>query len=404
MPRSSLLPLLGLLLLAGFGAPLAGGGVLRADDATPKFLLERIVVEGLRKNGADRVVVAESRLREGEGYTEDELRQAVYRIKRLPFVLDAEFVLRKGSERGRYELVIGVEEVKPYFLQYTAAYDLSARPHVPGLDRQRLSDTGVVGLRYFVNAHDQAFAAYDPDGVVNLGYTRFNLFGHGGYASVQSSIVRGSDDRNLALTLTIPVAGNHAVRSTTFWSDGDFEHGWTENLAWLYNTTDDPLLPTEGIEAAASANYRQGRVLRITVFPSGERQDFDGFSWSAASSVRRHWAVSARQSVSAGASLSFERTRSDAFLFATPARDRRDLYGGSVEVGHAVNLWRSRALGPRQDLRLESTVTYAEDRSDPSGFFFRSHSLAGSLGLVFRNAWSLVRLGFEYARALGGHR
>src|SRR6185436_8698122 len=96
----------------------------------------------------------------------------------------------------------------------------------------RISDTGIVGLRYFVNSHDLAFAAWNPDGLVNLGYTRFNLFGHGGYASLQTTFQPSESGFDLSLVAAVPVVGNHAVRSTTSWSESDFSRGWQQGFEW----------------------------------------------------------------------------------------------------------------------------------------------------------------------------
>src|SRR5688572_16956050 len=60
-----------------------------------RFLIEKIVVEGPKPAPAN-IVRAETLLKEGELYTEEQLRQAVYRVHHLPFVLDASFALRKG--------------------------------------------------------------------------------------------------------------------------------------------------------------------------------------------------------------------------------------------------------------------------------------------------------------------
>lgn len=79
-----------------------------------RFLIEKITVEG-PKAAAVNIVRAETLLRAGESYTEDQLRQAVYRVHRLPFVLDASFSLRKGSRRGAYELLIEVEPARWFF-------------------------------------------------------------------------------------------------------------------------------------------------------------------------------------------------------------------------------------------------------------------------------------------------
>lgn len=389
--------------LVGLALGLAMAAPAIAQEEPPRFMLERIAVEGLRRAGADRLVVAESLLREGSSYSEDDLRLAVYRIKRLPFILDADFTLRKGSERGRYELLIGVEEVKPYFLQYFADYELSERPGGLASFRDRLSDSGIVGARYFVNSHDLAFAAWNPDGFVNLGYTRFNLFGRGGYASLQASVHSGGSDRNLSLTAAVPIAGNHAVRSTTSWFESDFSSSWGQGLEWLYTTTDDPLLPSEGVESSVSANYNSGRLKRIlrddgTVGPLGER----GVGMSAGG--RRHWPLTLRQSVSLGANAFYGRHRADRENLGVPAGVEQKTYGSAVNVGYAVGLLRTRGVGPRRDLRFETGLFYSDQRFDSSFFLDRSRSWGANLGLVFRNAWSLIRLSFRYSRQIGDGR
>jgi outer membrane protein assembly factor BamA len=357
----------------------------------------------MRRAGSDRLVVAESLLREGSSYSEDDLRLAVYRIKRLPFILDAEFTLRRGSERGRFELLIGVEEVKPYFLQYFADYELSERPGGFGSFRERLVDDGIVGARYFVNSHDLAFAAWNPDGFVNLGYTRFNLFGRGGYASLQASAQSELHDRNLSLTAAVPIAGNHAVRSTTSWFESDASSAWGQSLEWLYTTTDDPLLPSEGEESAFNAAYQSGRLKRVlrdddTVGPLTQR------AVGLSARGRKHWPLTLRQSASLGGNAYYSRHRADRESFGIPAGVERKTYGGGVDVGYAVSLLRTRGVGPRRDLRFESGLFYADQRFDSTFFLDRSRSWGANLGLVFRNAWSLIRLSFRYSRLIGDER
>src|SRR5688572_2495909 len=57
---------------------------------TPNFFIETIEVREARRV-SPHVVVAESRLREGQEYSEAELRDASARLMRLPFLLSAEF-------------------------------------------------------------------------------------------------------------------------------------------------------------------------------------------------------------------------------------------------------------------------------------------------------------------------
>src|SRR4051794_17102739 len=106
MKHRALAWILPLLLLSSLSA--------RGQEEPDRFLIERITVEGT-KEAAANIIRSETLLRPGESYNEGELRQAVYRVHRLPFVLDASFSLRKGSRRGAYELVIDVQPARWFF-------------------------------------------------------------------------------------------------------------------------------------------------------------------------------------------------------------------------------------------------------------------------------------------------
>jgi hypothetical protein len=398
--RRNIHALLGLALCLLTGLAPASA---RAQEDPPHFLLERIAVEGMKRAGADRLVVAESQLREGSAYSEDDLRQAVYRIKRLPFILDADFTLRKGSERGRYELMIGVEEVKPVFFQFAADFELSERPRGFGGFRERLIDSGIVGVRYFVNSHDLAFATWNPDGYVNLGYTRYNLFGRGGYASLQASGESDGTYRTVALTAAVPVSGNHALRSTTSWYHSDYATAWGQGLEWLYTSTDDPLLPSSGVEGTVRAAYDSGHI-KAVVREDGTVGEIGDKTVGTSASIRRHWPVTLRQSVSAGAAANYIRSRADRDSFLGAAGTQRKSYSGGADIGYAVSLLRTQGLGPRRDLRVEAGLFYADQYYDGGFYRDRGRGWGASLGLVFRNAWSLIRVGLRYSQRLGGDR
>ncbi len=103
-----------------------GVSVSAADLSAPTFVIEKIVVEGVR-HGSEKIVAAETLLTPGETYSEAQLQQALHRVERLPFVVQAELSLRRGSERGRFELLIAVTEAKPVFYGGTFDYVLSQR-------------------------------------------------------------------------------------------------------------------------------------------------------------------------------------------------------------------------------------------------------------------------------------
>jgi hypothetical protein len=53
---------------------------------------------------------------------------------------------------------------------------------------------------------------------------------------------------------------------------------------------------------------------------------------------------------------------------------------------------------------MEVGAAYSDQRSDPTFFVDRSRSWGANLGVVFRNAWSLIRLTFHYTKRLGDGR
>ena len=66
---------------------------LAADEApAPLLFIERIEVRNAKRVSTD-VVIAESRLREGNEYSEADLRDASTRLSRLPFLLSVDFAL-----------------------------------------------------------------------------------------------------------------------------------------------------------------------------------------------------------------------------------------------------------------------------------------------------------------------
>lgn len=126
--------------------PTAVGVGTRAAEtsaASASFLIEKIVVEGVG-HGSEKIVAAETLLRLGSSYTEPQLREALQRVERLPFVVQADFSLRRGSERGRFELVTIPE---PY-LRVKREGGSPARPCLdPSFRSLREAEAGMAALR-----------------------------------------------------------------------------------------------------------------------------------------------------------------------------------------------------------------------------------------------------------------
>lgn len=93
----------------------AGG----TDPSTPRFLIVDLEIRGIR-GSARSIVAAETRLNVGSTYTESQLRRACNRINRLPFVIHAEFSLKRGPTRSTYVLLIEVQRGKDVYAECSA--------------------------------------------------------------------------------------------------------------------------------------------------------------------------------------------------------------------------------------------------------------------------------------------
>jgi hypothetical protein len=395
--------------------------------APPAFRVERIVVEGVASAAARGIVIAESRLREGQAYTEAELRDAVYRVKRLPFVVDADMALAKGSERGAYELAITVESVKPIAF----SIDLLSAGENPDdfpYERERFQSygTGTLSARQFVGPRGLLFGSVqrsddnDFGEIVQVGYTQYGDVRPGAYvsAAVSSQLGEryGSDDFQATLQSGVPLVGNHALRASVartesksvvrFPGGGHMEIRDTSSeaaLEWIFDSSDDPLVPTDGTRASAGAAYGETRFSR-----TGNTQPFDVIidtnidHWAWHADGKRWWPLTPRQSIAVGGEARHVESR---FAFS-PADSTQDV--ALVEGTHATSLWgfaKSRRYG---DLRWENSVGVerARDTQRYRGevrerYTQKRTSLALRSSLLFRNAWGLVRLAISYVDSLG---
>ena len=334
----------------------------------PRFEIETIVVENQRKFPPE-IIVAASHLQEGRAYSEDELRDARYRIMRLPLVLEADFELRKGSERGKYELVIQVTEARRWFFGIdNRVTRWSQAISVDGLssDSITLSELSLAGYRLPVGGEGLFFVTIGgADGTLSLGYTNYNLLSRNVIMSLKVSWADCADVRSdsssnelgedgcateifdLGLdptysswtlngnnyrgrfNLSIPIRGNQSVRflsSYRFVKNGvrrpayrpepQFLSIWDDRsdldtgLAWVYNSEDDSILPTRGRFLEAGLAYRWLEADLFGFFSdSADSEPFDSKEIRAQVSAKQHWPVRPKITLSLGVQAHLGRSR-----------------------------------------------------------------------------------------------
>jgi hypothetical protein len=391
------------------------------------FLIETLTVEGARETIA-RIVAAETLLDEGETYTEADLRQAIARVHRLPFVVDADFSLRKGSTRGAYELVIRVEPARWFFFDRQVQVvwtDVSPRT---GRSNPELETRGVVGARAYLGRSGVLFGSTgvqdDLDsGATQIGYTRYDLFGRGVVANLflaaDSSCCSVVDDRVIldssadreqlryGLNLALPLSRFHALQLD--WTERQDDLRLTDAAGqgpvvdlggrdvafrWVRDTSDDPLLPRHGAVLSAGLEYENGAGFVLGETPSPAA--VVGFERNVAFvTATRHWPLTTRQSISTGIRVAYEVIDRKRQGVLQPLRD--DL-SGAVSARHLVRLWTLREPGSLGDIYLDSSATWGRDSSSPDSAFLPREvdRLELSTALVYRSQWGRLRFNFSY--------
>jgi hypothetical protein len=445
-------------------APTALAAQPAAAPQPPRFEIETITVEGAEKISPD-IVLSESHLVAGGSYTESELRDARYRIVRLPFVLDAEFSLHKGSRRGLYELVIVVEDTRRWFFGVDLEVLRWAQPiSFADLDTDDFSvaSAGLSGRRFSAGRHGVFFvAAGGEDGSLHLGYTQYDLFDRSILLGVGVSFTDCAPEEptegnregscrtdlyelgldptfsswsvdghgaRLRLDLGVPVRGNQSVRfagsfrkaSSGFrrqaydpqpfgYFDFDDLEELRANLSWVYNSTDEPVFPTLGTVLEAGLGFNALRADLQSVTLQGRRPDIraamDSRELGLQLTGTRYWSVTRSHSLSAKLELFLGRSDID----NVPTEERQLLTGdldvlrGSFTAGHAKFLRRTRAGSRWRDLRWESDIELLSRRTSPD-FAQTENPLEGyriGTGIVLRNTWGHFRFKLSYLD-LGG--
>ncbi|HKO57075.1 MAG TPA: hypothetical protein VJ276_14455 [Thermoanaerobaculia bacterium] len=394
-----------LLLLLLAAAP------LRAEEAV-RFFIERIDLRNLHNAGRD-VILTEARLHEGATYSEADLHDANDRIERLPFILDAQFSLEKGSRRDAYVLVITLNETRSFF------YGLDLIAYHGGRDEQisvYAEDAGVsgIGFRWFAGRRGMFHVALGGEreysstnaketGAVEAGYTQYGLFGSDAFASVSVAVpINGVGKVQTLPQVTVGIPLTPTQTLTSSFNSSDYESLGRNRyrrkalrLDWSHNTTNNPFFPTRGtllsagpLFAADDATYRVFHGDPIDEELIHDKTHTIGLSLAAA----HYWELSERNSVSLRGEADLRRT--------TGKRNGVDLEDdytpSSVRVGWSRSLWSRERVAVDGDMRLEAALRYMTGRKDY--IFVEQHSTFATLAWVRRNAWGTMRFGVGYAR------
>ena len=416
-----------LILLVPLIAALVAAAPVLAQDASPHFFIERIEVRDASRVSPE-VIIAESRLREGEDYSEADLRDAAARLSRLPFLLTADFSLEKGSERGRHVLVITVSETRSFF------YRLDVVPLYsdPGVDidtttRLGSDDTSAaLGYRWFLGRRGAMHIALigrdrteftEGYSAFAIGWTQYDLFGTRAFATVNLKHSPGDGGVTPQIVVGVPLSLNQTV--TAEYDQSLIEYGLVQTrsatyedrrsqrlarVTWSFNTTNHPFVPTEGTIVTAGplatwqdenyvAYYADNGSLGTIFIPT------HSFLVGVQGSAQRYWEISDRNSVSLGAEGGVGRVeqRQQGTSVTT------DQFYGVVQGGFSRSLWSPERRARGGDSRVELTLRgRSRTGIDEEHGFIRvfvpdNDVVQASVAWVRHSSWGTIRIGAGYA-------
>lgn len=350
---------IGLALLIWLGL-FSSPGASPAELFDPAFLVESIRVEGLERANAD-LIIAETLLEPGFEYREQELQQAVFRVQRLPFVLDATFLIERGSERGRYQLVIKIEEIKRWFFGEDAVFSIFSNSVAfdnPIADDWVFSPGPLAGIRFFFGRYNVVFGSVAGNRGLQAGYTRYNLFDRRvvfnlgltadsccsvrvfslGLDPTFSSWQNQEDYRQVQASIGAPLGRRTSLGlrlSHTFSEFGerrnllgrDGPRGTLEyrdliqdtaELSLVYDTTDDPVFPTRGLTFTADLDFERidadlqvpaasfllrSRAIELPPELEPQLPPYAAEQWRVSGTLTQHWSIHRRHTLTLSARL-----------------------------------------------------------------------------------------------------
>ncbi|MCP4898181.1 MAG: BamA/TamA family outer membrane protein, partial [bacterium] len=297
-----------------------------------------------------------------------------------------------------------------------------------------------------------------PDGMVNAGYTHYDLLNRGGVLNLTYgfSSCGGSEDvsasdpgddgcttefvglgldptfstwsstgfnHQLRLTLGLPIQGNHSLRLLTSYryddvslrrealetdpdryGRADHRNDFAVNLSWVFNSVDDPVFPTTGVllEAGVDLKYLSADMTQCDFTDEITCVDSDAKSYQLAglATGKRYTPVGEKGSVWFGGELLLggSRVRSLPLPDLSLASYDTFVWSGAVTVGYGSFLKRNRSNGRWRDLRWDSSLRLAANGIADSPWDGRvpGFGLRISTGLTYRNTWGVLRAQLSY--------
>ena len=374
----------------------------------PRYRLERILVEGPAE--AEDIVRAEARLDEEKTYVAEDFRQALYRVRRLPFVADATWRIEPGITAGSTTLVIQIMTTRSIFYSVDAHSEQRAGDNELNADaffgaRKLLGDLGTI--EGVVGQH------HNDDGLTAaLTYRAYDLLGRGAFAALSVGYRYSAEtlryDPDLDLLLGWPLSQKQSLigeitrRKSRLLRDFDINTSDTVTLIdrdaneraalrWSYQSIDDPLFTRRGTSFIAGPIWsRDKRIRQVYDVPSKKVVGTE--TWTERYGVDIDLA-SYRPLGDRNAG--FLRLRGDA---TTSETDRR-IFGARALAGiaHDFHAPSDDRLHPVR-ARFELSAGYGRSAIQEDGIdLYRNDGPIAEGAFILRHSWGTVRFTATYA-------
>ncbi len=391
------------------------------------YRLERVVVEGSHID--EDIIRAETRLEEEKTYTEEDFRQGVYRVRRLPFVTDAVYRIEPGVAGGM-TLVIRVLDTTPVFYGINVA---SSR--VADGDSDTTGDALLGGRWLLDNLGVLETAVQKAEGqdgfTVGLAYRAYNIYDTGAYASLALAQPFKTEPRKYdptavvslgyaltqkqSLTLTASRSKTRLPRDFDVEGDDDDDDDDDDSdeddnvtltardrfefaeLRWWYETIDDPIFTTRGVQISGGPRWSTSEHVDEAYDPDDpDANDQDlvvtettSSSFGIALDAAGYRPLTSRNSV-------FLRLGGDASR--TDKETDLEFFNGSARIGltHDFHANAENTLRPFK-ARIEIGAGYHGTIFRPKvGDEIRNTGAFGEAAFVMRHRWGSIRLSAFY--------
>jgi hypothetical protein len=362
--------------------------------AQAPVVIERIDIH--TKRSRPELLISEMRLPKGRPASIEEIEQAVYRLRRLPFVVDATYTLEPGSSGTARVLRINVVDETPVHIVFD----------VQGLAQQRgyVTTLTQIGFRFFPAPKGVAeigsggashFAGGGTGGPhigdVGVQYTAYGLFGTSAYAGIGVSGHYQSEDRLISpiAVFGIPLTQTQTIRGSYSRSGLKSDSDGIATLQWLNERTDDPYFARQGFSVAAGPQWEQTRL--IEDFNGGklhidDRLSIPGFLVRG----EKYWPVWEHGAYWARGNITFSHETPTNNGVKRPASDLQfgDVLGG---IGWNFDQWRT--AGEWFDrLRPEVGAGYHRERQEQGSFVQDRSGVEFFVSTAFRTRLGIFRL------------